>query len=219
MSSILTASHPGRTASLFLILLCALSFTACQATTLTKVTAGPHEKKIAKSETVRINRVDYPVPKPWQGHKLPASTITFEDLGKIPPELSHNGADVYILKEANTALIAMAERAREDNIALTVNSGYRSAGYQTQIFIRMMNKGRTFADIVRYVAPPGYSEHILGNSVDFYPSNWRFAELAAYDWLKNHAGEFGFTETYPENNSEAPWESWHWRFNPGTTTH
>jgi D-alanyl-D-alanine carboxypeptidase len=76
-----------------------------------------------------------------------------------------------------------------------------------------MAEGREFNDIVRYVAPPGYSEHALGTVVDFTPSNWRFAGTPAYNWLKNNAGRFGFFETLPESSKrETPWEAWHWKY-------
>ncbi len=75
----------------------------------------------------------------------------------------------------------------------------------------MMAKGRTFDDIIRYVAPPGYSEHMLGNAVDFYPSNWRFAETPQHAWLLKNANDFGFFNTYSQYNTlHMPWEAWHW---------
>jgi len=76
-----------------------------------------------------------------------------------------------------------------------------------------MAAGRTWDDLVRYVAPPGYSEHMLGIAVDLYPSNWRFAATPAYAWLKEHAAEYHFVESYPEFNLESfPWEAWHWKY-------
>ena len=77
----------------------------------------------------------------------------------------------------------------------------------------MLAEGRTFDDIVRYVAPPGYSQHMFGTAVDFYPSNWRFAETPQYSWLQENAHMFDFEQTYPEYNKlKMPWEAWHWNY-------
>ena len=163
-------------------------------------------------ETVTIDGTTYPVPEAWIGRKLDAPPLKTPALVRIPNELTKDQADIYILQEACEALVRMAARAQEDGVSLLVDSGYRSAWYQRKIFINLMKKGRSFEDLVRYVAPPGYSEHMLGTVVDFSPGNWRFAKTPAYGWLREHAGEYGFSETYPENNRHHPWESWHWRY-------
>jgi len=165
-------------------------------------------------ESVSIGGTLYPLPKAWQGEKLEAKPLKMPELAALPKELCQGGAHIYIRREARKALIEMAARAKEDGILLRVDSGYRSAWYQERIFVKLMKKGRTFQDLIRYVAPPGYSEHMLGTVVDFSPGNWRFARTPAYQWLQGHAGEYGFSETYPKNNQRHPWEAWHWRFRP-----
>jgi len=163
-------------------------------------------------ETVVIDGITYPVPSAWLGQKLDTPPLKVPALVRIPQELTEDQANIYILQEARDALVTMAAKAKEDGVSLLVDSGYRGAWYQKKIFIRLMKKGRTFDDVVRFVAPPGYSEHMLGTVVDFSPGNWRFASTPACAWLHEHAGEFGFTESYPENNLLHPWESWHWRY-------
>jgi D-alanyl-D-alanine carboxypeptidase len=107
----------------------------------------------------------------------------------------------------------MIRAAEDDGVLLLVQSSYRSVRYQKKIFQRLFAKGRTYEDVVRYVAPPGYSEHSLGTVVDFYPSNWKFASTAQYQWLRNNGEKYHFSESYPENNKEMmPWEAWHWRW-------
>ena len=107
----------------------------------------------------------------------------------------------------------LLQAAEKDGISLKVESAYRSERYQKRIFKRMIAEGRSFDDIVRYVAPPGYSQHVLGTAVDFFPSNWRFADTEAYTWLRENAQRFGFEETYSRfNPMRIPWESWHWNF-------
>ncbi len=168
----------------------------------------------APEETVRINGTAYPVPRPWAGHKFDApSWLAVPPLVMVPRELVENRGEIYLLPEAKDALRTMAAEAARDGIQLRIDSGYRSASYQRRVYQRMMAKGKTFLEAARYVAPPGYSEHMLGLAVDFVPSDWRFVKTAAYGWLKQHAAEFGFRETYPESRpNHQPWEPSHWRY-------
>ena len=164
-------------------------------------------------ETVVIDSTEYIVPESWQGRKIDAPSLTVPPLVQVPPKRVKDGGKIYLLPEARNAFTAMAEKAEQDNIELIIDSGYRSAWYQKKIYKRLMEKGKTFDEVARYVAPPGYSEHMLGLAVDFSPSDWRFADSPAYQWLKQHAGTFGFMETYPESRLEnKPWEPSHWRY-------
>ena len=172
------------------------------------------EAKIPPAETVHIDGQTYAVPAAWLGQKIEGPGPSPSELARVPTDLVHNGGTIYLARAARNALVAMAIKAREDNILLTIDSGFRSTWYQKKIFARQLAKGKTFAEIARFVAPPGYSEHRLGTAVDFSPSNWRFASTPQYQWLSQHAASFGFTETYPKNNPRHPWEPWHWRYRP-----
>lgn len=164
-------------------------------------------------EFVLINKVSYLIPSPWHGHKVEVKTLTVPPLMQIPHALTENQSNLFLLDEACLALIQMAEEAEKEAVFLKIDSSYRSSWYQKKIFIRMMEEGRDFNDIIRYVAPPGYSEHALGTVVDFTPSNWRFAATPAYKWLQENANSFGFFETLPQYPKiKTPWEAWHWRY-------
>jgi D-alanyl-D-alanine carboxypeptidase len=164
-------------------------------------------------ETVIIDTLRYQVPEPWAGNRLFPTSRNLDELKQIPREYTHEGSEIYILAEAHPSLLKMLEQARLDGVDLKVESAYRSMHYQTRIFVRMLKKGRTFDDIVRYVAPPGYSQHMLGTAMDFYPSNWEFAETEHYVWLQENGAKFGFEETYSKNNRyRMPWEAWHWNY-------
>jgi len=165
-------------------------------------------------EMVTIDSHQYPVPEPWQGHKMEGpSWLPVPPLVPVPREFVENRGAIYLLPAARDAFVAMAEKAKQDGILLVIDSGYRSAHYQRKVYHKQMEEGKTFAEVARYVAPPGYSEHMLGLAVDFSPSDWRFAKTPAYAWLKQHAVQFGFRETYPESRpGHQPWEPSHWRY-------
>ena len=166
------------------------------------------------AELVTIDGIKYPVPEPWQGHKMVGpSWLSVPPLVPVPRKHVENSGAVYLLPAARDAFVAMAEKAKLDGINLIIDSAYRSAHYQRKVYQRQIKAGKTFAQVARYVAPPGYSEHMLGLAMDFSPSDWRFAETPAYGWLKQHAAQFGFRETYPESRPDhQPWEPSHWRY-------
>ena len=164
-------------------------------------------------EVVRIDEIDYPVPRPWAGNRVSVPADTVANLQLIPQELTLNRTKIHLRNEAIEPLRAMAAAAAAAGVSLLIDSGYRSDRYQRIIFRQFMEKGQTFTNIARYVAPPGYSEHALGTVVDFHPSGRGFSASAAYRWLREHANSFGFHETLPRNGRHHfPWEPWHWKF-------
>ena len=168
------------------------------------------EVEAPAAETLTIDNETYEIPAPWKGNRLVAPKLTFESFGRIPAKFSKNNSRLYIRAEALPDLVKMLTAAENDGVLIQVESAYRSASYQKKIFRRMLSEGRKFEDIVRYVAPPGYSEHMLGTAVDFSPSNWRFADTDQHRWLLENAHRFGFENTYPEiSETNMPWEAWH----------
>lgn len=169
------------------------------------------EKKVF--EFVQIDGERYGVPRPWRGQKITEKSPDPSTLKQIPLEFAKDQSKLFLTEEARDAFVIMAEAAGEDGIQLVAHSGYRSAWYQRKIFTKLMAEGRTWDDLVRYVAPPGYSEHMLGDSVDLYPSNWRFASTEAYQWLRENGHLYNFYETYPQISDQGfPWEAWHWKY-------
>lgn len=211
--------RPGGLLFSILLLLIGTMLPACssQASTSSAV-ASPDSlqnppKKEQPQEVVVIGSITYPVPPPWIGSRIVAPKFEYTDFRQIPVTFTHMGSSIYILAAAHGPLIAMLQAAKADGIELKVESSYRSERYQKKIFKRMLEEGRTFADIVRYVAPPGYSQHVLGTAVDFFPSNWRFADTPEYAWLKENGGRFDFEQTYSRfNKMKMPWEAWHWNY-------
>lgn len=219
MQRIIAFIKVGGLVSSILLLLSSTTLPACSSQVLNPSVTASHDsfKKLKKikqpQEVVVIDGKAYSIPPPWIGNRIVTPELDYTDFRQIPVEYTHRGSSIYILASAYGPLVEMLQAAKADGITLQAESAYRSERYQKQIFKRMLAEGRTFEDIVRYVAPPQYSQHVLGTAVDFFPSNWRFADTPDYAWLKENAGQFGFTETYSRfNKMKMPWESWHWNY-------
>ena len=165
-------------------------------------------------ERVELNGRLYDVPPPWAGNRI-TETADPAALVKVPGELTGDSR-VYVTPDTRRALVALAGAAREQGIRLEVDSGFRSRGFQKRILENRLAEGRPFLDAIRWTAPPGYSEHQTGRAVDFVPSDADFKDTPAYQWLKKHAADFCFTESYPQGNAAGfEWEPWHWRHDCG----
>ncbi len=123
-----------------------------------------------------------------------------------------------ITQETYDAFINMYNAAKEQNIKIIINSSYRNYQEQEQTYQELKaTYGSKKAD--EQAARPGHSEHESGLAIDvFTPGNTttvNFKESEAYQWLKNHAHEYGFIERYPEDKEYLTgyrFESWHWRY-------
>ena len=166
------------------------------------------------SETVLLNGQHYDVPKYWAGKRIdineqPPTT----SLSVLPRQLTFNKSRIYVTQKTKQALLEMVKQAQQDGVALSVDSGFRSAQYQKRILEKYLNQNMDYLGLLQVVAPPGYSQHMLGNCIDFVPSELDFSKSAQYIWLKQHAQQYGFIESYSEdNNSGINWEPWHWQF-------
>jgi len=71
-------------------------------------------------------------------------------------------------------------------------------------------------EILTVNAAPGYSEHHSGYALDIGtpgepPAEESFESTAAFAWLGEHAGRFGFQLSYPRDNPHGiVYEPWHW---------
>ncbi len=166
------------------------------------------------TETVILNGKKYPVPKPWAGSRISASEqAEFSDLVSLPTWLTQNKSQIYVTQITRQALLKMAQKAAEEDIVLLIDSGFRSAQYQAKILEKYLNQNMDYQGLLQVVAPPGYSQHMLGNSIDFVPSELDFSMSKQYTWLKKHAAKFNFIESYQqENETGVNWEPWHWQY-------
>jgi D-alanyl-D-alanine carboxypeptidase len=111
-------------------------------------------------------------------------------------------------------LLAMAEAARQGGTALVLSSTYRSYTYQKTIYERnVRNMGNEAAD--RESAAPGRSQHQLGTAIDFGSITDDFTGTPMEKWLRENAGKYGFSLSYPKGYEEITGyrhESWHYRY-------
>jgi D-alanyl-D-alanine carboxypeptidase len=174
----------------------------------------------ACDETVMIDSVEYKVIDQWCGLRVDTALLASpSSLVVVPSAFCYNGYSIYLARPARNAFVRMAEAAERDSIFLKIKSGYRSAGYQSRILKKRLDKGQSWAEVTKYVAPPGYSEHETGLAVDLAGGGGvKFGDSRAYQWLQEHAAEYGFRETYPHDpGSPLPWEPWHWAYFPENT--
>lgn len=110
----------------------------------------------------------------------------------------------------------MVEAASQDGIRLLIVSGFRTIEYQAELIRRKLDNGEAIADILTVNAAPGFSQHHSGAAVDIAspgsrPLTEEFEESDAFAWLTRNAATFGFSMTYPRNNSWGfIYEPWHW---------
>ena len=124
--------------------------------------------------------------------------------------------------------LSMQKAAAADGVTVWMQSGYRSVKYQTSLYERKtkyyLDKGCDNATArekaAAVVNPPGYSEHNCGlaadlNSPEHTGLDEGFEKTAAFRWLCEHAGDYGFILRYPkdaEDKTEIIYEPWHWRY-------
>lgn len=125
-----------------------------------------------------------------------------------------NRNDLSLRREAYDALAVMARAARADGVTLLASSSYRSYEYQITVYNKWVQlEGQEEAD--RISARPGTSQHQLGTVIDFGSIDNTFAETRAGKWMEQHAGEYGWSLSFPNGYEDVTgydWESWHFRF-------
>ncbi len=144
-------------------------------------------------------------------HYIPAN------LSKIPAEFTR---DPKMDFQIHSSVLPFLEKIMKANPSpdfdLRVSSAYRSFGTQAGLKSNYaVVYGAGTAN--QFSADQGYSEHQLGTTFDFTTVRTgtdlsAFQETSDYQWLLENAHKYGFTMSYPENNSYYQFEPWHWRF-------
>lgn len=130
-----------------------------------------------------------------------------------------NTSDIWVREDAGEALRAMLLDAQnQTGKTLTVLSAYRSFNNQVKTYSSNVSKyGSDEADKIS--ARPGFSEHQLGTTVDFYSPDTgndifsqKFLETTIGKWLEANAHKYGFIMTLTADQSQYQFEPWHWRY-------
>lgn len=108
----------------------------------------------------------------------------------------------------------LVQGAAKDGINIYNSSGYRSYGYQRQIYDNYVSiYGTDTADT--FSARPGHSEHQTGMAIDCNIISDEFAGTPEAKWLAEHCHEYGFIIRYPQgkqNITGYKYEPWHIRY-------
>lgn len=134
----------------------------------------------------------------------------------VPVGRDRFGRTHYLAPEAAAAWHRLRLAAGEAGIEFVMVSSFRSAEYQARLARRHMEGGRVPELLFRAIALPGYSEHHTGCALDLASEDLptlahEFRDSPAYAWLREHAADFGFRESYPPGNRKGIMpEPWHW---------
>jgi D-alanyl-D-alanine carboxypeptidase len=137
--------------------------------------------------------------------------------------------DYYFDSRAASYLTDMIEAAAGDGVELYIVSTYRTQEYQQDNFDRSvadrmaagMDYDAAYADTLREVTLPGFSEHNAGLAADIMTPSYTsmaddgFKDTEAYAWLTENAADYGFILRYPEGKEDVTgiiYEPWHYRF-------
>ena len=131
------------------------------------------------------------------------------DAAYVPSDLITAGPKITLRKEAMEQMNRMIESAKKDGVTLRPLSTYRTYKYQKGLYDRKPGNA--------YVAKPGQSQHQLGTAVDFNTLNPKDENLPSIQWLFKHAGEYGFSLSFPkgaeaQKETGYPYEPWHYRY-------
>lgn len=153
-------------------------------------------------------------------HK-PYAVAEEHELCEIPKEMVRKPDDkvVQAQKPALAALTQLCHAAQSEGISIIVLSAFRTFETQSALFQKAEQKHGKGQGI-RWLAPPGFSEHHTGYVFDLADKNKTetddepsFEQTPAFRWLCEHAKDFGFELSFPKNNWQGVgYEPWHWRF-------
>jgi hypothetical protein len=157
------------------------------------------------------------------------------------PEKYIGGSRVWGHKDAVDAFVRMAEDAEQNGYKLKIVSAFRSFSDQKQIWedkwtgktlVGGTKLNKSLPDpaarakkILEFSSMPGTSRHHWGTDFDFnslensYFTNNKDGRRI-YDWLVNHAANYGFCQVYTSKKGEGARptgyeeEKWHWSYAP-----
>ncbi len=120
-------------------------------------------------------------------------------------------------KDTGEAYMKMKRAAADEGKRIRVVSAYRSVEYQRGLYNRYLSTDSK-ANVDRYSARPGYSEHHTGMALDLFGSVdglRSFVNTPEYEWVKENCWKYGFIIRYTadiESITGYEDEPWHIRY-------
>jgi LAS superfamily LD-carboxypeptidase LdcB len=163
-----------------------------------------------------------------------------DEFVQIPTEHASRSG-MYLRKEALDAFVRMKTAAKAEGVQLKILSAARNFNHQKRIWEAKWNGQRLVngqnlrtaisdhqlraKEILKYSSMPGTSRHHWGTDIDINSLSPAYFKSGRgkkeYEWLREHAQEFGFCQTYTEKDSSRPdgyeEEKWHWTYLPIAT--
>ncbi|MBE2320010.1 transglycosylase SLT domain-containing protein [Solirubrobacter sp. CPCC 204708] len=152
-------------------------------------TIAPVRIKVAVRDTVEVDEERARILVTAEAQLGAAANLGFAEGGGYDGPLAYRQGKP-MRPDVAQAFDRLEAAAKQDGVALTITSGYRSDAEQAVLFARNPDP--------RMVAPPGKSLHRNGTELDLGPP-------AAYGWLAANARRFHFTQRYS-------WEPWHYGY-------
>lgn len=130
-----------------------------------------------------------------------------------PQDLIGKGKSA-VREQVYNAFKEMQQAAKKEGLNIWILSGFRPYQRQETIYQSSLKRhGQEHAS--RYVAKPGTSQHQLGTAIDINNVHDTFINTKEYAWLKDNAGKFGFSLSFPQGQEEKTgyaFEPWHYRY-------
>lgn len=144
------------------------------------------------------------------GKYIPENLV---EISKVIP--TKEGREICLLEESAVELEKMIVDAKNNNVDISITSGFRSFEIQEILY---ENRNTTAEE--ESIAIPGHSEHQLGTTIDITSTEIGNASAStllkntkAFEWMSENAHKYGFVMSYPENRDTGYiFEPWHWRY-------
>lgn len=133
-----------------------------------------------------------------------------------PPDLVNTDGHL-MRKDTAEAYKKLRDAARAEGLTIYAVSAYRSVDYQKNLYNSYLAEDDK-ANVDRYSARAGHSEHHTGMAIDLFGSIEglrNFEKTPEYPWLKKNAYKYGFIIRYMAETEEITGyesEPWHIRY-------
>lgn len=146
-----------------------------------------------------------------------------KNLVSMTSSIDARDESICLEQETATAVIKMFRAMDTVQLKPIMISGFRTRSVQVSLHDNSPTTKESSSDQAKYpsVALPGHSEHQLGTALDMGSGTStdisldNFKNSDEYQWMLDHADEYGFVNSYPEGKESITGyiaEPWHWRY-------